>query len=50
VVTFGAAELEWAARVALWYGPDVEVLEPEELRQRVREWARAVADQYSSGA
>ena len=50
VVTFGAAELEWAARVALWYGPHVEVLEPEELRQRLREWARAVADQYPSSA
>jgi predicted DNA-binding transcriptional regulator YafY len=47
VVTFGAAELDWAARVALWYGPDVEVLEPQELRQRLAEWARAVSSLYS---
>jgi predicted DNA-binding transcriptional regulator YafY len=48
VVTFGAAELEWAARVALWYGPDVEVLEPQELRQRLHQWARAVSSLYAS--
>jgi predicted DNA-binding transcriptional regulator YafY len=47
IVTFGAAEPEWAARVALWYGPDVEVLEPEELRQRLHEWARAVSSLYA---
>ena len=47
VVTFGATGLEWAARVALGYGPEVEVLEPEELRRQVREWARAVAEQYT---
>ncbi len=47
VVTFGAAELEWAARVALSYGPHVDVLEPAELRQRVREWARAIASRYT---
>jgi predicted DNA-binding transcriptional regulator YafY len=46
VVTFGAAELEWAARVALWHGPEVEVLEPEELCERVKELARAVVDRY----
>jgi predicted DNA-binding transcriptional regulator YafY len=49
VVTFGAAELEWAARVALWYGPEVEVLEPEELRQRLREWTSAVSSLYEPG-
>jgi predicted DNA-binding transcriptional regulator YafY len=48
VVTFGAAELEWAARVALWYGPDVVVLEPQELRQRLHQWARAVSSLYGS--
>jgi predicted DNA-binding transcriptional regulator YafY len=47
VVTFGASSLEWAARVALWYGPAVTVLEPEELRRRVREWARAVSSLYA---
>jgi predicted DNA-binding transcriptional regulator YafY len=50
VVTFGAAELQWAARVALWHGPEVEVLEPEELRQRVKELARAVVNVYRPAA
>jgi predicted DNA-binding transcriptional regulator YafY len=48
VVTFGATDLAWAARVVLWYGPEVEVLEPEELRRRVSEHARAVAAKYTS--
>jgi predicted DNA-binding transcriptional regulator YafY len=47
IVTFGAAEPEWAARVALWYGHDAEVLEPEEMRQRLHEWARAVSSLYA---
>jgi predicted DNA-binding transcriptional regulator YafY len=46
VVSFGASDLGWAARVALWYGPDVTVLEPEELRRRLKELASAVADKY----
>ena len=46
VVTFGATDLTWAARVALWYGPEVTVMEPEELRRRLAEWARAVAEKY----
>jgi predicted DNA-binding transcriptional regulator YafY len=48
VVTFGATNVEWAARIALWHGPDVTVLEPDQLRQRVRDLARAVVDQYPS--
>ena len=46
VVTFGASSLDWAARVVLWRGPQVEVLEPEELRRWVAEWARAIASRY----
>ncbi|MGD9002629.1 MAG: YafY family protein [Anaerolineae bacterium] len=46
VVTFGATDLAWAARVVLWYGPQVTVLQPEQLRQRVKELARAVVDRY----
>jgi predicted DNA-binding transcriptional regulator YafY len=46
VVTFGAADPDWAARTVLWYGPAVEVLAPETLRRRVRAWARAVALHY----
>ncbi len=48
VVTFGATDLGWAARVVLWYGPGVEVLEPEDLRRRMSEHARTVAAKYSS--
>jgi predicted DNA-binding transcriptional regulator YafY len=47
VVAFGASSLKWAARVVLWRGPEVEVLEPEELRQRVEEWARSIASRYT---
>lgn len=50
VVIFGAAELEWAAQVALSYGPQVEVLEPEELRQRVRDSACALCSLYGSSS
>lgn len=50
VVTFGATGLTWAARVALWYGPQVEVLEPEELRHKLEAWARAVAEGYAEAA
>ena len=46
VVTFGATDLEWAARVALWYGPQVTVLEPEELRLLLGKLARTLADRY----
>ena len=48
VVTFGATSLDWAARVALCYGPEVEVLEPEELRRRMATWAQATAAQYEA--
>ena len=48
VVTFGATDLAWAARIALWYGPQVTVLEPEALRKRVSEEARAIAAKYAS--
>lgn len=47
IVTFGASSLDWAARVVLWRGPQVEVLEPEELRRWVAEWARAMASRYT---
>jgi predicted DNA-binding transcriptional regulator YafY len=46
-VTFGATDLAWAARVVLWYGPEVEVLEPKELRRQVEELARTVAERYA---
>ncbi len=45
-VTMGMPTLAWAARVALSYGPYVQVLEPPELRRLVRDQARTVAAQY----
>ena len=47
VVTLAVPDLVWAASMALSYGPIVTVLEPEELRSVIREWAQAVAAQYS---
>jgi predicted DNA-binding transcriptional regulator YafY len=38
--------LEQAQREMLRYGPDLEVVAPEELRARIAETARAVAAQY----
>jgi predicted DNA-binding transcriptional regulator YafY len=40
--------LEQAHREMLRYGPDLEVVAPEELRARIAETARAVAAQYGS--
>jgi predicted DNA-binding transcriptional regulator YafY/GNAT superfamily N-acetyltransferase len=45
-VTMGTPTLEWAARVALSYGPHVQVLAPPELRRLVRDLAHGVADRY----
>ncbi len=36
LVTFPAPDLDWAASTILAYGPTVEVLDPPELRQRVK--------------
>ena len=47
VVTITLPDLQWAASMALSYGPVVTVIEPEELRDMVHEWARAVAAQYT---
>lgn len=47
IVTFPAPNLEWAASTALAYGPLVEVLDPPELRQMVREWSASVNTIYS---
>jgi predicted DNA-binding transcriptional regulator YafY len=49
IVTMAMPDLQWAASMALSLGPIVTVLEPEELRQTVREWANAVAALYSPG-
>jgi len=46
VVTMSSPDLDWAANSVLMYGPAVTVLDPPELRQRVRQTARAVANLY----
>jgi predicted DNA-binding transcriptional regulator YafY len=48
IVGFATPDLEAATSVVLRYGFPAVVLEPEELRELVRERARAVAAQYDS--
>lgn len=40
------SDLNWAARMVLGLGPDVEVLEPPELRRLVSDWAQAIVARY----
>ena len=47
IVTFAMPDVEWAASMALGFGPIVTVLEPAELRDTVRDWANAIAAQYA---
>jgi predicted DNA-binding transcriptional regulator YafY len=47
IVTTNLPDLQWAVSMALSYGPIVTVLEPPELRRMVREWAKAVVEQYA---
>jgi len=49
IVTFSAPNLEWAASTALAYGPLVEVLDPPELREMVRDWAATLSAKYDPG-
>lgn len=46
VVTMSAPDLGWATNSVLLYGPAVTVLDPPELRERVRQSAQAIADLY----
>jgi predicted DNA-binding transcriptional regulator YafY len=48
IVSFATTELEAAASVVLSYGYPAVVLEPEELRELVRERARAIVARYAS--
>jgi predicted DNA-binding transcriptional regulator YafY len=50
VVTFAAPDLEGAASIVLRYGFPATILEPEELRELVRERARAVVAHYDASA
>jgi len=45
-VLLNVPDLEWAASLALSFGPAVTILEPDELQQKVGEYARAVAQKY----
>jgi proteasome accessory factor C len=41
-------DLGWAQRLLLGLGPDVTVIGPPELLERIRQQATAALDQYSS--
>jgi len=45
-VTLSAPDLPWLASISLSFANLVTVLEPPELREMVREWAKAVAELY----
>jgi predicted DNA-binding transcriptional regulator YafY len=48
IVTATIPDLHWAASMALGFGPIVAVLEPEELRRTVSEWAKAITEHYTT--
>ena len=50
IVVMTAPDVRWAASTALAYGPGVTVLEPEEVRRTMREWAAAIAALYPEAA
>jgi predicted DNA-binding transcriptional regulator YafY len=41
-----AVDVTWAASMAMSFGPGVTVVEPEEVRQEVCKWAKAMVEQY----
>jgi len=45
-VSMLAPDMAWLASTALSFGPWVTVIEPEGLREMVREWAQGVSDLY----
>ncbi|MCU7726528.1 YafY family transcriptional regulator [Actinoplanes sp. KI2] len=50
IVTMRITDLGWAQRLLMGLGPDVTVIGPPELLERLREQATAALDQYSSPA
>jgi predicted DNA-binding transcriptional regulator YafY len=46
IAELAVPDLQWGAATALSYGPAAEVMEPEELRELVRQWAETVAAMY----
>ena len=47
IASFYAPDVKWAASTVLAYGGCAVVLEPEELRETVSEWARTIAEQHA---
>lgn len=47
IVTMQAPDVMWAVSNALAYGPAVTVLEPDDVRRTVQEWAQAVVELYN---
>ncbi len=47
-VTMLNPDVLWASSIVLSFGPAVEVLEPEEVKEQVIAWAQAVIDQARS--
>jgi len=50
IVTMRITDLGWAQRLLMGLGPDVTVIGPPELLERIREQATAALDQYNSPA
>jgi predicted DNA-binding transcriptional regulator YafY len=48
IVTMVNPDVLWASSIVLSFGPAVEVLEPDEVKQQVIAWAQAVIDQARS--
>ena len=48
VITSIESNLHWAAQIVLGLGPNVEVLEPPELRRLVSDWANIIAARYEA--
>ncbi len=48
IVTMSAPDMQWAASTVLAFGPLVAVVEPDDLRRTVCEWAQGIAAQYGT--
>ncbi|MBN1538165.1 MAG: YafY family transcriptional regulator [Anaerolineales bacterium] len=48
IVAASLPDIYWAASMTMSFGPGATVLEPDELRQLVYEWAQAVAGLYEA--
>jgi predicted DNA-binding transcriptional regulator YafY len=48
IVTMVNHDVLWVSSIVLSFGPAVEVLEPDEVKQQVIAWAQAVIDQARS--